>query len=80
MGAGEKRTRIKATPEVITLIENAVAYVQTHRMTTRPFERGRVRDAVAEILGVGESTVKRVESGKLVAERAEPAEKPSAKR
>ena len=31
MGSGEKQTRIKATPEVITLIENAVEYVTTHR-------------------------------------------------
>jgi hypothetical protein len=80
MGSGEKQTRIKATPEVITLIENAVEYVTTHRMTTRPFQRGRVRDAVAAILGVGSATVARVESGKLVAEQAKPAEKPSAKR
>ena len=27
MGSGEKRSRTKATPEVIKLIENAVAYV-----------------------------------------------------
>ena len=51
MGSGEPRRRIKATREVIQLIENAVAYVKAHRETTRPFQRCRVRDAVADILG-----------------------------
>ena len=80
MGGGEKRRRIKATPEVITLIQNAVAYVQANRATTRPFSRVRVRDAVADILGVSDSTVKRVESGALKPETTKPVDKPCAKR
>jgi hypothetical protein len=80
MGSGEKQRRIKATLEVIELIENAVAYVTTHRFTTRPFQRGRVRDAVADILGIGSATVARVESGALKRNPAQPAEKRAAKK
>ena len=80
MGSGEKRSRTKATPEVIKLIENAVAYVIAHRSTTRPFQRRRVRDAVADILGVGAATVGRVECGQLKAEKTGPDDKPGAKK
>ena len=80
MGSGEKRSRTKATPEVIKLIENAMAYFNAHRSTTRPFERCRVRDAVADILGVGVATVARVESGKLKAQKTKPDDKPGAKK